>query len=136
MREDAAFLQNKKVQSYHIAQSMAYIIIFVTAYVSYFLFKHSNTFRNKDVWTMKTLKENLWDTRMLKKKKSKFYYKHHDTDMQILIMLVAIIQISVPTHREVSFHIHHINTDTKQDLACCRQRSLVLESRNIKSGVT
>lgn len=70
VREDAAFLQNKKVQSYHIAQSMAYIIIFVTAYVSYFLFKHSNTFRNKDVWTMKTLKENLWDTRMLKKKKN------------------------------------------------------------------
>lgn len=55
---------------------------------------------------------------------------------RFLIMLVAIIQISVPIHREVSFHIHHINADIRRNLACCRQRSLVLESCNIKSEVT
>lgn len=41
VREDAAFLQNKRVQSYHAAQSKAYAILFVTAYM--FLFSFLNT---------------------------------------------------------------------------------------------
>lgn len=68
VREDAVFLQNKKVQSYHIAQFKHNYYICNCICVLIVFFKHLNTFRTKDVWTMKTLKENLRDTTLLKKK--------------------------------------------------------------------
>lgn len=114
----------------HAAWSKTYIIIFVTAYIFFKALKHSEM-KMFGQWRLskKTYGTNFT---LLKKKNTSIMI----LTCRFLIMLVAIIQISVPIHREVSFHIHHINTDIRQDLACCQQRSLVMESHNIKSGVT
>lgn len=52
--QEGAVLPPSTIQGlhYYICNCMHILIFF---------FKHSNTFRNEDVWTMKTLKENLRD---------------------------------------------------------------------------
>lgn len=103
--QEGAVLPCSIIQHYYYLPILLYLLLHTC---SYFYFKHSSTFRNEYVWTMKTqgiLKEL---TSLCLKKICKFYYKHHETDMQIFNHAGCNYtnQCSNPQRSQLSYTLH------------------------------